>query len=161
MLRREKEKVMIYDDDTTYLNLEITAMQPGEGVYRFYPEPEDELKMTIYARKVLVRDPDNPDETLVVDVIDEKDEELSFYMETEDGEIVSFSTNEFTPIRDPIAEFDFSVNDPENIVLKLDTTAIEAGTYWYDIALRIDADDEVYHIAVRKTIEIKRREKPQ
>lgn len=161
MLRMEKEKVMIYDDDTTYLSLEITSMQPGEGVYRFYPEPEDELKMTIYARKVLVRDPDNPDETLVVDVIDEKDEELSFYMETEDGEIVSFSTNEFTPIRDPIAEFDFSVNDPENIVLKLDTTAIEAGTYWYDIALRIDADDEVYHIAVRKTIEIKRREKPQ
>ena len=44
MLRMEKEKITIYDDDTTYLTLEITSMQAGEGVYRFYPEPEDELK---------------------------------------------------------------------------------------------------------------------
>lgn len=161
MLRMDKEKITIYDDDTTYLTLEITTMQPGEGVYRFYPEPEDELKLTIYARKALVRDPDNPEKTLVVDVIGEQDDVMSFYMETEDGEIVSVTTSDYTPVKDPIAEFDFSVNDPENIVLKLDTTAIEAGTYWYDIALRIDADDEVYHIAVRKTIEIKRREKPQ
>lgn len=160
MLRMEKDKIMIYDDDTTYLTLEITSMQPGEGVYRFYPSPDDELKLTIYARKALVRDPDNPEETLVVDVIDEKDEELSFYMETEDGEIVSFSTNEFTPVKDPIAEIVYRVNNPEDIVLKLDTTDIEEGVYWYDIALRIEADDETYHIAVRRTIEIKRREIP-
>ena len=160
MLRMEKEKITIYDDDTTYLTLEITSMQPGEGIYRFYPEPEDELKLTIYARKALVRDPDNPDETLVVDVIDEKDEELSFYMETEDGEIVSFSTQEFTPVKDPIAEFDFNVDDPENIVLKLDTKEIEAGTYWYDITLRINATNEKYTVVNRKLLEIRRREKP-
>lgn len=160
MLRMEKEKIMIYDDDTTYLTLEITSMQPGEGVYRFYPSPDDELKLTIYARKALVRDPDNPEQTLVVDVVDERDEEVSFYMETEDGEIVSFTTQDFTPVRDPIAEFEYEINDPENITLKLDTRSIEAGVYWYDIALRIDADDDVYHIAIRKTIEIKRREKP-
>lgn len=160
MLRMEKEKITIYDDDTTYLTLEITSMQPGEGIYRFYPEPEDELKLTIYARKALVRDPDNPDETLVVDVIDEKDEELSFYMETEDGEIVSFSTQEFTPVKDPIAEFDFNVDDPENIVLKLDTKEIEVGTYWYDITLRINATNEKYTVVNRKLLEIRRREKP-
>ena len=160
MLRMEKEKITIYDDDTTYLTLEITSMQPGEGIYRFYPEPEDELKLTIYARKALVRDPDNPDETLVVDVIDEKDEELSFYMETEDGEIVSFSTQEFTPVKDPIAEFDFNVDDPENIVLKLDTKEIEAGTYLYDITLRINATNEKYTVLNRKLLEIRRREKP-
>ena len=160
MLRMEKEKITIYDDDTTYLTLEITSMQPGEGIYRFYPEPEDELKLTIYARKALVRDPDNADETLVVDVIDEKDEELSFYMETEDGEIVSFSTQEFTPVKDPIAEFDFNVDDPENIVLKLDTKEIEAGTYWYDITLRINATNEKYTVVNRKLLEIRRREKP-
>lgn len=160
MLRMEKEKITIYDDDATYLTLEITSNQAGEGIYRFYPAPEDELKLTIYKRKALVRDPDNPDETLVVDVIDEKDEELSFYMETEDGEIISFSTNEYTPVKDPIAELVYQVDDPENIVLKVDTTDIEEGVYWYDIALRIEADDEIYHIAVRRTIEIKRREIP-
>lgn len=160
MLRMDKEKIMIYDDDTTYLTLEITSMQPGEGVYRFYPAEGDELKLTVYAKKVRVRNPDNPEETLVVDVIDERDEEVSFYMETEDGEIVTFSTTDYAPVRDPIAEFDYTVRDPENLVMKLDTRNIEAGTYWYDIALRIDADDEVYHIAIRKTIEIKRREKP-
>ena len=160
MLRMEKERITIYDDDATYLTLEITSNQAGEGIYRFYPEPEDELTLTIYKRKARVRDPDNPDETLVVDVIDEKDEELSFYMETEDGEIVPFSTTDYTPIKDPIAEIVYTVDDPENIVIKIDTTGIEEGVYWYDIALRINADNEVYHIAVRRTIEIKRREKP-
>lgn len=160
MLRMEKEKITIYDDDTTYLTLEITSNQAGEGIYRFYPAPDDELTLTIYKRKARVRDPDNPEETLVVDVIDEKDEELSFYLETEDGEIVSFSTTDYAPIKDPIAEVTYTVNDPENIVLKIDTTGIEEGVYWYDIALRINADNETYHIAVRRIIEIKRREKP-
>ena len=81
-------------------------------------------------------------------------------METEDGEIVPFSTTDYTPIKDPIAEIVYTVDDPENIVLKIDTTGIEEGVYWYDIALRINADNETYHIAVRKTIEIRRREKP-
>lgn len=156
----EKEKITIYDDDTTYLSLEITSMQPGEGIYRFYPEPEDELKLTIYARKALVRDPDNPEKTLVVDVIGEQDDVMSFYMETEDGEIVSVTTSDYTPVKDPIAELVYQVDDPENIVLKVDTTNIEEGVYWYDIAMRIEADDETYHIAVRRTIEIKRREIP-
>ena len=160
MLRMEKEKITIYDDDTTYLTLEITSNQAGEGIYRFYPAPDDELTLTIYKRKARVRDPDNPEETLVVDVIDEKDEELSFYLETEDGEIVSFSTTDYAPIKDPIAEVTYTVDDPENIVLKIDTTGIEEGVYWYDIALRINADNEIYHIAVRRIIEIKRREKP-
>ena len=160
MLRMEKEKITIYDDDTTYLTLEITSNQAGEGIYRFYPAPDDELTLTIYKRKARVRDPDNPEETLVVDVIDEKDEELSFSLETEDGEIVSFSTTDYAPIKDPIAEVTYTVDDPENIVLKIDTTGIEEGVYWYDIALRINADNEIYHIAVRRIIEIKRREKP-
>lgn len=160
MLRMEKEKITIYDDDATYLTLEITSNQAGEGIYRFYPTLGDELKLTIYKRKARVRDPDNPEETLVVDVIDEKDEELSFYLETEDGEIVSFSTTDYAPVKDPIAELVYTVNDPENIVLKIDTTDIEEGVYWYDIALWINADNETYHIAVRRTLEIKRREKP-
>ena len=160
MLRMEKEKITIYDDDATYLTLEITSNQAGEGIYRFYPAPEDELTFTVYYRKALVPDPLHPEETLVVDVVDEKDEEVSFYMETEDGEIISFTSDEYTPIKDPVAEIQADMSDPENVSVCFDTTGIDAGLYWYDITLRINATNEKYTVVNRKLLEIRRREKP-
>ena len=160
MLRMDKDRITILNDDTTYLDIQLTSNQAGEGIYRLYPAPDDELKFTIYYRKALVPDPLHPNEQLVVDVIDEKDEELTFYMETEDGEIISFTSDEYTPIKDPIAEFEADCAEPDNISVRIDTTGIEAGLYWYDITLRINATDEKYTIINRKEIEIKRREKP-
>ena len=160
MLRMDKDRITILNDDTTYLDIQLTTNQAGEGIYRLYPAPDDELKMTIYYRRALVPDPLHPNEQLVVDVIDEKDEEVSFYMETEDGEIISFSSDEFTPIKDPIAEFEADVTDPDYISVNVDTTGIDEGLYWYDITFRINATGEKYTIINRKEIEIKRREKP-
>ena len=160
MLRMDKERITILNDDTTYLDIQITTNQSGEGIYRLFPSAEDELKMTIYRRRAIVPDPLHPEETLVVDVIDEKDEEVSFYMETEDGEIISFTSDDYTPVKDPIAEIIAVVTDPDNICFRIDTTGIEENIYWYDITLRIHADDEKYTIVNRKEIEIKRREKP-
>ncbi|MBP1592058.1 MAG: hypothetical protein ILP22_08465, partial [Oscillospiraceae bacterium] len=93
MLRLEKEKITILNDDTTCLDIQLTTNQSGEGIYRLYPSPEDELTFTVYYRKAIVPDPLHPEQTLVVDVVDEKDEEVSFYMETEDGEIISFTSD--------------------------------------------------------------------
>ena len=160
MLRMDKERITILNDDTTYLDIHITTNQAGEGIYRLFPAPEDELKMTIYRRRVIVPDPLHPEETIVVDVIDEKDEEVSFYMETEDGEIISFTSDDYTPVKDPIAEFEADCTDPDYISVNVDTTGIEEGLYWYDITLRINATNEKYTVVNRKLLEIRRREKP-
>ena len=160
MRRMDKDKITILNDDTTFLDIQLTTNQSGEGIYRLYPSPEDELTFTVYYRKAIVPDPLHPEETLVVDVVDEKDEEVSFYMETEDGEIISFTSDEYTPIKDPVAEIQADMSDPENVSVCFDTTGIDAGLYWYDITLRIDATNEKYTVVNRKLLEIRRREKP-
>ena len=72
MRRMDKDKITILNDDTTYLDIQLTTNQSGEGIYRLYPSPEDELTFTVYYRKAIVPDPLHPEETLVVDVVDEK-----------------------------------------------------------------------------------------
>ena len=51
MLTMEKEKLTVYNDDTTLVEIIILDNQQNEGVYRFYPETEDEVTLTIYDKK--------------------------------------------------------------------------------------------------------------
>ncbi|MBP5580287.1 MAG: hypothetical protein J6X85_00585, partial [Ruminococcus sp.] len=63
-------------------------------------------------------------------------------------------------IKDPVAEIQADMSDPENVSDCFDTTGIDAGLYWYDLTLRIKATDEKYTVISRKLLEIRRREKP-
>lgn len=81
MLKLEKQKIEVYDNDPVHLTIELTSNQAGEGIYRLYPSVDDEIKLIIYKKKAeddptsaeiigeYYADMSDP-ENLVIDIVD-------------------------------------------------------------------------------------------
>lgn len=82
MLKLEKQKIEVYDNDPVHLTIELTSNQAGEGIYRLYPSVDDEIKLIIYKKEDDVTpteiygeyyaDMSDP-ENLVIDIINTED----------------------------------------------------------------------------------------
>lgn len=159
MLKLDKQRIEVYDNDPVHLTIELTSNQAGEGIYRLFPSTDDVLKLTIYKKKAVVPHPITGEE-IIVDIIQETDEDqYQFYIETEDGDRISYYAEEpITPYIETVGEYYADMSDPRNLVIDIvHTEDIPEGSYWFDITYFINADSETYHVAKRQEILFQRR----